>query len=147
MCTWFEKCFERLYAMVFQERGFEIYSDYCNNHPSACEELDELCKDSKYKHFFEVRYLFIQKFYVVSWLTSSFMPVSKNIPWLIIFESDARLVYVQYSFIFVVFFFVFVVDFSFCSLCFCLFCYFLWKFWNGLKLWDKGMMKNANFFI
>ncbi|XP_060603154.1 uncharacterized protein LOC132756174 isoform X2 [Ruditapes philippinarum] len=35
------------------ERGFEIYSDYCNNHPSACEELDELCKDSKYKHFFE----------------------------------------------------------------------------------------------
>ncbi|XP_052219346.1 uncharacterized protein LOC127836694 isoform X3 [Dreissena polymorpha] len=35
------------------ERGFEIYSDYCNNHPSACEELKELCRDSKYKHFFE----------------------------------------------------------------------------------------------
>ncbi|KAL4220351.1 Rho guanine nucleotide exchange factor 4 [Mactra antiquata] len=35
------------------EHGFEIYSDYCNNHPSACEELDTLCKNSKYKHFFE----------------------------------------------------------------------------------------------
>lgn len=35
------------------EKGFEIYSDYCNNHPSACEELDDLCRDSKYKHFFE----------------------------------------------------------------------------------------------
>lgn len=34
-------------------RGFEIYSDYCNNHPSAIEELKELCRDSKYKHFFE----------------------------------------------------------------------------------------------
>ncbi|XP_052784124.1 uncharacterized protein LOC128219956 isoform X2 [Mya arenaria] len=34
-------------------RGFEIYSDYCNNHPSASEELKDLCRDSKYKHFFE----------------------------------------------------------------------------------------------
>jgi len=40
-------------CLLDNDKGFEIYSDYCNNHPSACEELKELCKDSKYKHFFE----------------------------------------------------------------------------------------------
>ncbi|XP_012945492.1 spermatogenesis-associated protein 13 [Aplysia californica] len=34
-------------------RGFEMYSDYCNNHPAACEELRELYRIKKYKHFFE----------------------------------------------------------------------------------------------
>ncbi|KAL3848612.1 hypothetical protein ACJMK2_019461 [Sinanodonta woodiana] len=34
-------------------KGFEIYSDYCNNHPAACEELKELYRNKKYKHFFE----------------------------------------------------------------------------------------------
>ncbi|XP_072899847.1 spermatogenesis-associated protein 13-like isoform X5 [Hemitrygon akajei] len=32
---------------------FGIYSEYCNNHPSACLELARLMKQSKYRHFFE----------------------------------------------------------------------------------------------
>ncbi|XP_023233884.1 spermatogenesis-associated protein 13-like isoform X3 [Centruroides sculpturatus] len=32
---------------------FEIYSEYCNNHPLAVSELQELYADSKYIHFFE----------------------------------------------------------------------------------------------
>ncbi|XP_051881812.1 uncharacterized protein LOC127575773 isoform X2 [Pristis pectinata] len=32
---------------------FGIYSEYCNNHPSACLELAKLMKQSKYRHFFE----------------------------------------------------------------------------------------------
>ena len=42
------------FDFFFQKKGFEIYSDYCNNHPSACEELKELYKNAKYRHFFEV---------------------------------------------------------------------------------------------
>ncbi|KAK3095993.1 hypothetical protein FSP39_021809 [Pinctada imbricata] len=34
-------------------KEFEIYSDYCNNHPSASEELKELYRKQKYRHFFE----------------------------------------------------------------------------------------------
>lgn len=34
-------------------KEFEIYSDYCNNHPSASEELKDLYKNKKYRHFFE----------------------------------------------------------------------------------------------
>ncbi|XP_072260974.1 spermatogenesis-associated protein 13 isoform X3 [Pyxicephalus adspersus] len=33
--------------------GFSVYSEYCNNHPSACLELSNLMKHSKYRHFFE----------------------------------------------------------------------------------------------
>ncbi|XP_041440451.1 spermatogenesis-associated protein 13 isoform X4 [Xenopus laevis] len=33
--------------------GFSIYSEYCNNHPSACLELSNLMKQGKYRHFFE----------------------------------------------------------------------------------------------
>lgn len=33
--------------------GFSVYSEYCNNHPSACLELSNLMKQSKYRHFFE----------------------------------------------------------------------------------------------
>nr|XP_005310653.1 spermatogenesis-associated protein 13 isoform X1 [Chrysemys picta bellii]XP_005310654.1 spermatogenesis-associated protein 13 isoform X1 [Chrysemys picta bellii]XP_005310655.1 spermatogenesis-associated protein 13 isoform X1 [Chrysemys picta bellii]XP_005310656.1 spermatogenesis-associated protein 13 isoform X1 [Chrysemys picta bellii]XP_005310657.1 spermatogenesis-associated protein 13 isoform X1 [Chrysemys picta bellii]XP_023967340.1 spermatogenesis-associated protein 13 isoform X1 [Chrys len=35
------------------QEGFAIYSEYCNNHPSACLELSNLMKQSKYRHFFE----------------------------------------------------------------------------------------------
>ncbi|CAG5128798.1 unnamed protein product, partial [Candidula unifasciata] len=33
--------------------GFELYSDYCNNHTAACEELRELYRNKRYRHFFE----------------------------------------------------------------------------------------------
>ncbi|KAK2167757.1 hypothetical protein LSH36_24g01012 [Paralvinella palmiformis] len=33
--------------------GFKIYSEYCNNHPTAQEELRTLQKNKKYTHFFE----------------------------------------------------------------------------------------------
>ncbi|XP_039574499.1 spermatogenesis-associated protein 13 isoform X2 [Passer montanus] len=35
------------------QEGFAIYSEYCNNHPSACIELSRLMKQGKYRHFFE----------------------------------------------------------------------------------------------
>ncbi|XP_006894175.1 PREDICTED: spermatogenesis-associated protein 13 isoform X2 [Elephantulus edwardii] len=35
------------------QEGFAIYSEYCNNHPSACLELASLMKQGKYRHFFE----------------------------------------------------------------------------------------------
>ena len=38
-----------------QKTGFEIYSEYCNNHPHAMAELKTLCESNKYKQFFEVR--------------------------------------------------------------------------------------------
>jgi len=34
-------------------RGFEIYSEYCNNHQQATEELRLLQRNKKYQHFFE----------------------------------------------------------------------------------------------
>ncbi|XP_055492921.1 uncharacterized protein LOC129698081 isoform X3 [Leucoraja erinacea] len=40
-------CFLRHHA------EFGIYSEYCNNHSSACLELVKLMKQSKYRHFFE----------------------------------------------------------------------------------------------
>lgn len=36
-----------------QQADFQIYSEYCNNHPSACLELSRLAKLSKYVYFFE----------------------------------------------------------------------------------------------
>jgi len=39
-----------------QEKGFEIYSEYCNNHPHAMAELKTLGDSNKYKQFFEVGY-------------------------------------------------------------------------------------------
>ncbi|XP_078513229.1 spermatogenesis-associated protein 13 isoform X3 [Lissotriton helveticus] len=35
------------------QEGFDIYSEYCNNHPGACVELSKLMKQGKYRHFFE----------------------------------------------------------------------------------------------
>ncbi|XP_018426492.1 PREDICTED: spermatogenesis-associated protein 13 isoform X5 [Nanorana parkeri] len=35
------------------QEGFSVYSEYCNNHPSAYLELSNLMKQSKYRHFFE----------------------------------------------------------------------------------------------
>ncbi|XP_072849817.2 spermatogenesis-associated protein 13 isoform X2 [Pogona vitticeps] len=35
------------------QEGFAIYSEYCNNHPSACIELSNLMKQGRYRHFFE----------------------------------------------------------------------------------------------
>ncbi|XP_077009533.1 LOW QUALITY PROTEIN: rho guanine nucleotide exchange factor 4-like [Tamandua tetradactyla] len=35
------------------QADFQIYSEYCNNHPSACVELSRLTKLSKYVYFFE----------------------------------------------------------------------------------------------
>jgi len=39
--------------LYLQSKEFEIYSDYCNNHPSASEELKDLYRKQKYRHFFE----------------------------------------------------------------------------------------------
>uniref|UniRef100_A0A8C6CPM7 Spermatogenesis-associated protein 13 n=1 Tax=Moschus moschiferus TaxID=68415 RepID=A0A8C6CPM7_MOSMO len=35
------------------QEGFAIYSEYCNNHPSACAELAGLMQQRRYRHFFE----------------------------------------------------------------------------------------------
>ncbi|XP_019824335.2 rho guanine nucleotide exchange factor 4 isoform X2 [Bos indicus] len=35
------------------QADFQIYSEYCNNHPNACMELSRLTKLSKYVYFFE----------------------------------------------------------------------------------------------
>ncbi|XP_063114845.1 rho guanine nucleotide exchange factor 4 isoform X3 [Cavia porcellus] len=35
------------------QADFQIYSEYCNNHPNACVELSRLTKLSKYMYFFE----------------------------------------------------------------------------------------------
>ncbi|XP_025052402.1 spermatogenesis-associated protein 13 isoform X13 [Alligator sinensis] len=40
-------------CFLYHQEGFAIYSEYCNNHPSACVELSNLMKQGKYRHFFE----------------------------------------------------------------------------------------------
>ncbi|XP_056330274.1 uncharacterized protein arhgef4 isoform X2 [Danio aesculapii] len=36
-----------------QQTNFQIYSEYCNNHPNACVQLSKLMKIKKYVFFFE----------------------------------------------------------------------------------------------
>lgn len=40
-------------SYVPKQADFQIYSEYCNNHPNACVELSRLTKLSKYVYFFE----------------------------------------------------------------------------------------------
>ncbi|CAL4061666.1 unnamed protein product, partial [Meganyctiphanes norvegica] len=40
-------------CFIRQRGEFEIYSEYCNNHPSASSALQELYQDAKYVQFFE----------------------------------------------------------------------------------------------
>ncbi|XP_045597762.1 spermatogenesis-associated protein 13 isoform X2 [Procambarus clarkii] len=40
-------------AFIRNREKFEIYSEYCNNHPAAMSSLQELYQHQKYIHFFE----------------------------------------------------------------------------------------------
>ncbi|KAK8741212.1 hypothetical protein OTU49_002558 [Cherax quadricarinatus] len=40
-------------TFIRNREKFEIYSEYCNNHPAAMSSLQELYQDQKYIHFFE----------------------------------------------------------------------------------------------
>ncbi|KAK3857217.1 hypothetical protein Pcinc_036514 [Petrolisthes cinctipes] len=40
-------------TFIRNREKFEIYSEYCNNHPAAMSSLQELYQDQKYVHFFE----------------------------------------------------------------------------------------------
>lgn len=59
--TQFEDCFveedpcasEIGSVFLNNKQGFEIYSEYCNNHPHAMAELKTLSESNKYKQFFE----------------------------------------------------------------------------------------------
>ena len=43
----------RLLCLCHQQTDFQIYSEYCNNHPNACVQLSRLMKLNKYVFFFE----------------------------------------------------------------------------------------------
>ncbi|XP_046325681.2 uncharacterized protein LOC124110386 isoform X3 [Haliotis rufescens] len=40
-------------VFLSHSKSFEIYSDYCNNHPGSGEVVKELYRNKKYRHFFE----------------------------------------------------------------------------------------------
>ncbi|XP_029471584.1 rho guanine nucleotide exchange factor 4-like isoform X2 [Rhinatrema bivittatum] len=58
------------------QTDFQIYSEYCNNHPSACTELSKLTKVSKYLYFFEACRL-LQKMIDISLEGFLLTPVQK----------------------------------------------------------------------
>ncbi len=43
----------KICVFLSQENAFEIYSDYCNNHPLSCSELAALYRQASYRQFFE----------------------------------------------------------------------------------------------
>ncbi|XP_063603642.1 uncharacterized protein LOC134779415 isoform X2 [Penaeus indicus] len=55
MCIDWQEPFKSCIGATFirNREKFEIYSEYCNNHPSAVSSLQELYQDQKYVHFFE----------------------------------------------------------------------------------------------
>lgn len=42
-----------MFSEFLQREKFYIYSYYCNNHPLAISTLQDLCKRSEYKQFFD----------------------------------------------------------------------------------------------
>ncbi len=44
-----------LFVPHLQRQEFDIYGQYCNNHPHAVNEMNQLQENEQYKFFFEVR--------------------------------------------------------------------------------------------